>query len=162
MCILFSLSYGLTINYFLSNDHWLSFRQWRTHQQESTHQGSLHRQDAINPAHGSLLRVNSPSHEIFSNREFNREDEREEGWLAVFTSRSYQRSHSLDSVQRKRTLEGERLCRRFTIHHLTVILFLLDRNVRKKNPERWSNREGWPVQDGDGNSFSYQRCIMNR
>ena len=25
-------------------------------------------QDAINPAHGSLLRVNSPSHEIFSNR----------------------------------------------------------------------------------------------
>ena len=24
-------------------------------------------QDAINPAHGSLLRVNSPSHGIFSN-----------------------------------------------------------------------------------------------
>ena len=29
-------------------------------------------QDALNPAHGSLLRVNSPSHEIFSNEIFSK------------------------------------------------------------------------------------------
>ena len=43
----------------------LGFRVPRIHGQLSI--GNKLPQDALNPAHGSLLRVNSPSHEIFSN-----------------------------------------------------------------------------------------------
>ena len=48
----------------------LGFRVPRIHGQLSI--GNKLPQDALNPAHGSLLRVNSPSHEIFSKQIHNK------------------------------------------------------------------------------------------